>query len=49
MLGKHKVTIQDAKGRLHTLSRYYAKWDRPRPESSTVVCLILYWNQLYGC
>ncbi|OWM72189.1 hypothetical protein CDL15_Pgr018073 [Punica granatum] len=33
--GKHKVTIQDAEGRIHTLSRYYAKWDKPRPESST--------------
>ncbi|OWM72186.1 hypothetical protein CDL15_Pgr018070 [Punica granatum] len=34
-IGKHKVTIQDAEGRIHTLSRYYAKWDKPRPESST--------------
>ncbi|KAF2298033.1 hypothetical protein GH714_007316 [Hevea brasiliensis] len=32
----HKVTIQDAQGRNHTLSRYYAMWNKPRPESSTI-------------
>ncbi|OAY59719.1 trehalase [Manihot esculenta] len=32
----HKVTIQDAQGRNHTLSRYYAMWNKPRPESATI-------------
>ncbi|KAF2313494.1 hypothetical protein GH714_011255 [Hevea brasiliensis] len=32
----HKVTIQDAQGRNHTLSRYYAMWNKPRPESSVL-------------
>ncbi|XP_012086663.1 trehalase isoform X2 [Jatropha curcas] len=32
----HKVTIQDAQGSNHILSRYYAKWNKPRPESSTI-------------
>lgn len=31
----HKVTIQDAQGSNHSLSRYYAMWNKPRPESST--------------
>ncbi|XP_061965965.1 trehalase-like [Populus nigra] len=31
----HKVTIQDAQGCNHNLSRYYAMWNKPRPESST--------------
>lgn len=35
--GIHKVVIQDAEGSKHTLSRYYAMWDQPRPESSTTV------------
>ncbi|XP_034895666.1 probable trehalase isoform X1 [Populus alba] len=30
----HKVTIQDAQGCNHNLSRYYAMWNKPRPESS---------------
>ncbi|RDX83449.1 putative trehalase, partial [Mucuna pruriens] len=30
----HKVTILDAEGCTHTLNRYNAKWDKPRPESS---------------
>lgn len=33
--GKHKMTIQDDQACNHTLSRYYAMWDKPRPESST--------------
>ncbi|KAJ9148117.1 hypothetical protein P3X46_030208 [Hevea brasiliensis] len=32
----HKITIQDAQGRNHTLSRYYAMWNKPRPESSVL-------------
>ncbi|CAH9124742.1 unnamed protein product [Cuscuta epithymum] len=34
--GMHKVSIQDPQGVIHTLSRYYAKWNEPRPESSTI-------------
>ncbi|KAI4343142.1 hypothetical protein MLD38_027678 [Melastoma candidum] len=34
--GKHKVIIQGPDGRQHCLSRYFAKWNRPRPESSTI-------------
>ncbi|XP_009782059.1 probable trehalase [Nicotiana sylvestris] len=34
--GIHKVTIQDAQGSNHSLSRYYAMWNEPRPESSTI-------------
>ncbi|GAB2300252.1 hypothetical protein Dimus_034288 [Dionaea muscipula] len=34
--GIHKVTIKDSKGHNHSLSRYYAMWDKPRPESSTI-------------
>ncbi|KAK3030631.1 hypothetical protein RJ639_035835, partial [Escallonia herrerae] len=34
--GIHKVTIQDSQGSTHTLSRYYAMWNEPRPESSTI-------------
>lgn len=34
--GIHKVTIEDAQGSTHTLSRYYAMWNEPRPESSTI-------------
>uniref|UniRef100_A0A803L586 Trehalase n=1 Tax=Chenopodium quinoa TaxID=63459 RepID=A0A803L586_CHEQI len=33
--GIHKVTIHDSKGGSHNLSRYYAMWNKPRPESST--------------
>nr|XP_004503576.2 probable trehalase isoform X1 [Cicer arietinum] len=32
----HKVTISDAQGCTHTLNRYYAMWNKPRPESSTM-------------
>ncbi|XP_073133142.1 trehalase [Henckelia pumila] len=34
--GMHKVMIQDAEGSSHALCRYYAMWDQPRPESSTI-------------
>lgn len=34
--GIHKVNIQDDQGSNHTLSRYYAMWNKPRPESSTI-------------
>ncbi|XP_047330419.1 probable trehalase [Impatiens glandulifera] len=34
--GVHAVSIKDGKGRIHKLSRYYAKWNEPRPESSTI-------------
>ncbi|OVA06318.1 Glycoside hydrolase [Macleaya cordata] len=34
--GIHKVTIQDSEGCSHNLSRYYAMWNIPRPESSTI-------------
>lgn len=30
----HKVTILDAHGCTHTLNRYYAMWNKPRPESA---------------
>ncbi|KAL9242946.1 hypothetical protein vseg_016900 [Gypsophila vaccaria] len=33
--GIHKVTIHDSKGGSHNLSRYYAMWNKPRPESYT--------------
>ncbi|XP_051137817.1 probable trehalase isoform X2 [Andrographis paniculata] len=33
--GIHKVTIVDSEGSAHTLSRYFAMWDQPRPESSS--------------
>ncbi|KAE9614049.1 putative alpha,alpha-trehalase [Lupinus albus] len=29
----HKVTITDAQGCTHSLNRYYAMWNKPRPES----------------
>ena len=35
----HKVTIQDAQGSTHTLNRYYAMWNKPRPESLIIVCI----------
>lgn len=35
--GIHKVVIQDAQGVTHSLSRYYAMWNKPRPESLTIV------------
>ncbi|XP_073303813.1 probable trehalase isoform X2 [Primulina huaijiensis] len=33
--GIHKVIIKDGEGSSHALSRYYAMWNKPRPESST--------------
>lgn len=33
--GIHKVIVRDARGAKHSLSRYYARWDAPRPESAT--------------
>ena len=36
--GIHKVVIQDAEGCNHVMSRYYAMWNKPRPESATIVC-----------
>ncbi|GAU11826.1 hypothetical protein TSUD_75770 [Trifolium subterraneum] len=35
----HKVTVSDAQGCTHTLNRYYARWNKPRPESSIMVCV----------
>ncbi|XP_058179607.1 probable trehalase [Rhododendron vialii] len=34
--GFHSVTILDAEGCNRTLSRYFAMWNKPRPESSTI-------------
>ncbi|KAL2535021.1 Trehalase [Abeliophyllum distichum] len=34
--GVHKVIVQDAEGSRHTLNRYYALWNKPRLESSTI-------------
>ncbi|KAM7494378.1 hypothetical protein LguiB_028987 [Lonicera macranthoides] len=34
--GIHEVKIKDTKGSTHSLSRYYAMWNEPRPESSTI-------------
>lgn len=34
--GIHKVKISDSEGNSHNLSRYYAMWNKPRPESSTI-------------
>ncbi|XP_071702140.1 probable trehalase [Rutidosis leptorrhynchoides] len=34
--GMHNVTIEDAQGLTHNLSRYYAMWNQPRPESFTI-------------
>ncbi|XVF12917.1 hypothetical protein REPUB_Repub08aG0161400 [Reevesia pubescens] len=34
--GIHKVIICDAEHGNHSLNRYYAKWNKPRPESSTI-------------
>ncbi|CAM6090222.1 unnamed protein product [Calypogeia fissa] len=32
----HVVHIQDSTGVVHSLSRYFAKWNTPRPESATI-------------
>jgi hypothetical protein len=37
-IGIHKVTIHDVHSSSHTLNRYYAMWNKPRPESSIIVC-----------
>ncbi|KAG9440146.1 hypothetical protein H6P81_020311 [Aristolochia fimbriata] len=34
--GIHNLTIQDANGCIHSMSRYFAKWNQPRPESATI-------------
>ncbi|KAK4794982.1 hypothetical protein SAY86_012976 [Trapa natans] len=34
--GIHQVVVHDAQAESHYLSRYYAMWDKPRPESSTI-------------
>ncbi|KAI4376129.1 hypothetical protein MLD38_013920 [Melastoma candidum] len=34
--GLHQITVQDNQGNHHNLSRYYAMWNKPRPESSTI-------------
>ncbi|GLJ55871.1 hypothetical protein SUGI_1199660 [Cryptomeria japonica] len=34
--GFHKVTVRDVHGIKHSLSRYYAMWNTPRPESATI-------------
>ncbi|KAK9076642.1 hypothetical protein SSX86_004976 [Deinandra increscens subsp. villosa] len=34
--GVHNVTIKDSHGSTHNLSRYYAMWNHPRPESFTI-------------
>ncbi|XP_076895937.1 trehalase-like isoform X2 [Bidens hawaiensis] len=34
--GIHNVTIEDCHGAIHNLSRYYAMWNQPRPESFTI-------------
>ncbi|XP_068655699.1 probable trehalase [Aristolochia californica] len=33
--GIHNLTIQDAHGYTHSMSRYFARWNQPRPESAT--------------
>ncbi|XP_020093374.1 probable trehalase isoform X1 [Ananas comosus] len=32
----HKVTIRDVQGHEHSLCRYQAMWNKPRPESATI-------------
>ncbi|KAJ0106579.1 hypothetical protein Patl1_17459 [Pistacia atlantica] len=34
--GIHSVTVQDSQASSHKLSRYYAMWNKPRPESATI-------------
>ncbi|KAK9122199.1 hypothetical protein Syun_019816 [Stephania yunnanensis] len=34
--GIHKVVIADADGCKHSLNRYFAMWNEPRPETSTI-------------
>ncbi|KAG9440147.1 hypothetical protein H6P81_020312 [Aristolochia fimbriata] len=33
--GIHNLTIQDANGCIRSMSRYFAKWNQPRPEGAT--------------
>lgn len=33
-----QVTMEGPDGQLYNLSRYYAEWDSPRPESFAQVC-----------
>jgi hypothetical protein len=33
----HNVAIADNHGQVHNLSRYQARWNKPRPESATIV------------
>lgn len=44
-VGKHKVVIRDASGNDHILSRYYAMWNMPRPESSVFVCFLTHYRK----
>ncbi|KAK9202743.1 hypothetical protein WN943_012994 [Citrus x changshan-huyou] len=44
--GIHKVNVQEDHGRNHTLSRYYAMWNKPRPESSTILYSSFHQNYL---
>jgi len=32
----HNVAIRDNHGQVHNLSRYQARWNKPRPESATI-------------
>lgn len=32
----HELKIKDARGQTHKLNRYYAMWNKPRPESATI-------------
>ncbi|GJU00587.1 probable trehalase [Tanacetum coccineum] len=40
-LGIHNVAIEDDQGLTHNLSRYYAMWNQPRPESFTIIRLLI--------
>lgn len=35
----HEVRVRDKRGEEHRLSRFWANWDTPRPESFTIVGL----------
>lgn len=35
--GRHEVKVRDNNGDEHRLSRFWANWDAPRPESFTIV------------
>ncbi|XP_031391279.1 trehalase-like [Punica granatum] len=34
--GVHQIVVQDAQAESHCLSRYYAMWDKPRPEALSI-------------